>query len=173
MYNIIVLFILNASLLFISLAQSVTLGTVNIVLKANLIEKGCNVSVASKVQTVDLGSWASSYFTFAGKESRKIPFAIALEDCAYVSDVNVILHGVGNTIDKSLLSTTLGMSLAILITDDKGNKIPVGNKITYNITNIISEGKVLLHFNAQYKAMSHPVSIGAANSDAYISVEYL
>lgn len=173
MRRLFLLVVLQITFLFNAACNAVTLGSINIILKANLIEKGCNISVGGQEQTVNLGNWSGTYFNVPGKKSNKIPFAINIEDCAAVSDIGITLYGISNSLDKRLLSTTLGSSLAILVTNDNGNELSVGTQFVYNISNIITGGKATLKFNAQYKSMLVPVATGDANSDAVLAIDYL
>ncbi|ENZ9096441.1 MULTISPECIES: fimbrial protein [Enterobacter] len=163
----------SSTITFSYIANPMTLGSVNVILRANLIEKGCDISVGSDEQFVDLGSWASSYFYFAGRESRKIPFSITLENCENISQIKLTLLGKSNAIDSTLLSTTLGSSVGILLTDSSGMRLPVGRPKTYNISNSITGAKVILNFNAQYKALVIPVMTGNANADSVIAIDYI
>ncbi|WP_407719124.1 fimbrial protein [Enterobacter kobei] len=90
-----------------------------------------------------------------------------------MSQIKLTLLGKSNAIDSALLSTTLGSSVGILLTDSSGMRLPVGRPKTYNISNSITGAKVILNFNAQYKALVIPVMTGNANADSVIAIDYI
>lgn len=52
-----------------------------VIFNGSITDSSCNVDSGSTGQTVDLGKWASSYFTGTGSETTKTPFHIKVKDC--------------------------------------------------------------------------------------------
>ncbi len=75
----------------------------------SITDSSCNVDSGSTGQTVDLGKWASSYFTGTGSETTKTPFHIKVKDCpASVAKVAVLFDGARDQSDTTLLATNGG-----------------------------------------------------------------
>lgn len=78
---------------------------------------------------MDLGKWASTYFTSTGFETTKTPFHIKVKDCpASVTNVAVLFDGARDQSDNTLLATTGGAAgVAIkLYEDDKSTAVSLG-----------------------------------------------
>ena len=69
----------------------------------SITDSSCNVDSTSANQSVDLGKWASSYFTGAGSETTKTAFHIKVKDCpSTVTTVSVLFDGTRDTNNSDL-----------------------------------------------------------------------
>ncbi|BBS48988.1 fimbrial protein [Klebsiella quasipneumoniae] len=100
-----------------------------VIFNGSITDSSCNIDSASTSQTVDLGKWASTYFTSTGFETTKTPFHIKVKDCpASVTNVAVLFDGARDQSDNTLLATTGGAAgVAIkLYEDDKSTAVSLG-----------------------------------------------
>ncbi len=78
-----------------------------VIFNGSITDSSCNVDSSSNGQKVDLGKWASNYFTGTGFETTKTPFHIKVKDCpASVTTVAVLFDGARDQSDNSLLPST-------------------------------------------------------------------
>lgn len=100
-----------------------------VIFNGSITDSSCNVDSSSNGQKVDLGKWASTYFTSTGFETTKTPFHIKVKDCpASVTNVAVLFDGARDQSDNTLLATTGGAAgVAIkLYEDDKSTAVSLG-----------------------------------------------
>ncbi|CDL58179.1 Type-1 fimbrial protein, A chain precursor [Klebsiella pneumoniae] len=82
-----------------------------VIFNGSITDSSCNVDSSSNGQKVDLGKWASNYFTGTGFETTKTPFHIKVKDCpASVTTVAVLFDGARDQSDNSLLAINGGAS---------------------------------------------------------------
>ncbi len=75
----------------------------------SITDTSCNIDSTSANQIVDLGKWASSYFTGAGSETTKTAFHIKVKDCpATVTKVSVLFDGTRDSNNSNLLAVNGG-----------------------------------------------------------------
>ena len=87
-----------------------------VIFNGSITDSSCNVDSGSTGQTVDLGKWASSYFTGTGSETTKTPFHIKVKDCpASVTTVAVLFDGAREQTDTSLLAINGGGAKGVAI----------------------------------------------------------
>ena len=95
----------------------------------SITDSSCNVDSTSANQSVDLGKWASSYFTGAGSETTKTAFHIKVKDCpSTVTTVSVLFDGTRDTNNSDLLAingTASGVAIK-LYEDDKSTPVDLG-----------------------------------------------
>ena len=143
-----------------------------------ITDASCNVDSTSANQVVDLGKWASSYFTGAGSETTKTGFHIKVKDCpASVTTVAVMFDGTRDTNNSNLLAVNGGaQGVAIkLYEDDKSTAINLGSvshqqAVTAGTSGAAS-GTADLQFFADYISTS-AVSVGPANGTANFNMVY-
>ena len=113
----------------------------------SITDSSCNVDSTSANQSVDLGKWASSYFTGAGSETTKTAFHIKVKDCpSTVTTVSVLFDGTRDTNNSDLLAI---------------NGTASG----------VATGTADLEFFADYVSTS-AVSAGSANGTANFNMVY-
>lgn len=75
----------------------------------SITDTSCDIDSTSANQIVDLGKWASSYFTGAGSETTKTAFHIKVKDCpATVTKVSVLFDGARDSNNSNLLAVNGG-----------------------------------------------------------------
>jgi major type 1 subunit fimbrin (pilin) len=97
----------------------------------SITDTSCDIDSTSANQIVDLGKWASSYFTGAGSETTKTAFHIKVKDCpATVTKVSVLFDGTRDSNNSNLLAVNGGaQGVAIkLYEDDKATPINLGTE---------------------------------------------
>lgn len=144
----------------------------------SITDSSCNVDSTSANQSVDLGKWASSYFTGAGSENTKISFHIKVKDCpSTVTTVSVLFDGTRDTNKTNLLAingTAKGVAIK-LYEDDKSTPIDLGSvsrgqSVTAGATGTTT-GTADLEFFADYVSTS-AVSAGSADGTANFNMIY-
>ena len=143
----------------------------------SITDSSCNVDSGSTGQTVDLGKWASSYFTGTGSETTKTPFHIKVKDCpASVAKVAVLFDGARDQSDTTLLATNGGATgVAIkLYEDDQNTAVSLG-KVS-KAKNVVAgatagTGTADLEFFADYISTG-AVTAGDANGTANFNMIY-
>ncbi|BBK10755.1 fimbrial protein [Klebsiella quasipneumoniae] len=148
-----------------------------VIFNGSITDSSCNIDSASTSQTVDLGKWASTYFTSTGFETTKTPFHIKVKDCpASVTNVAVLFDGARDQSDNTLLATTGGAAgVAIkLYEDDKSTAVSLG-KVS-KAKNVVAgatagTGTADLKFFADYISTG-AVTAGDANGTANFNMIY-
>ncbi|CAM3579469.1 putative major fimbrial subunit LpfA [Klebsiella spallanzanii] len=144
----------------------------------SITDSSCNVDSTSANQSVDLGKWASSYFTGAGSETTKTSFHIKVKDCpSTVTTVSVLFDGTRDTNKTNLLAingTAKGVAIK-LYEDDKSTPIDLGSvsrgqSVTAGATGTTT-GTADLEFFADYVSTS-AVSAGSADGTANFNMIY-
>ena len=148
-----------------------------VIFNGSITDSSCNIDSASTSQKVDLGKWASTYFTSTGFETTKTPFHISVKDCpASVTNVAVLFDGARDPSDNTLLATTGGAAgVAIkLYEDDKSTAVSLG-KVS-KAKNVVAgatagTGTADLKFFADYISTG-AVTAGDANGTANFNMIY-
>lgn len=133
-----------------------------------ITDVSCDVSTASKNQSVDLGKWAQSYFE-SRNETTETPFTISVKDCpSSVKTVAVLFDGDKDSGDNSLLKVTSGGATGVgikLYEADRSTPIAIGSvSKAVNVVAAEEGGSADLNFFADYKSDGAPIAVGAANS---------
>ncbi|HGW3455539.1 fimbrial protein [Klebsiella quasipneumoniae] len=148
-----------------------------VIFNGSITDSSCNIDSASTSLTVDLGKWASTYFTSTGFETTKTPFHIKVKDCpASVTTVAVLFDGARDPSDNTLLATTGGAAgVAIkLYEDDKSTAVSLGSvsKAENVVTGATAgTGTADLEFFANYISTG-AVKAGDANGTANFNMIY-
>lgn len=148
-----------------------------VIFNGSITDSSCNIDSASTSQTVDLGKWASTYFTSTGFETTKTPFHIKVKDCpASVTNVAVLFDGARDQSDNTLLATT-GSAAGVAIKlyeDDKSTAVSLGK--ASKAKNVVAgattgTGTADLEFFADYISTG-AVTAGDANGTANFNMIY-
>jgi len=144
----------------------------------SITDSSCNVDSTSANQSVDLGKWASSYFTGAGSETTKTAFHIKVKDCpSTVTTVSVLFDGTRDTNNSDLLAingTASGVAIK-LYEDDKSTPVDLGavsrgHSVTAGASGAAT-GTAALEVFADYVSTSAH-SAGSANGTANFNMVY-
>ena len=140
-----------------------------------ITDVSCDVTTDTKNQTVDLGTWAKSYFD-AQSETTLTPFNIKVENCPdTVKTVAVLFDGTSDTNDATLLKTSgpaEGVGIK-LYEDDRSTAIKINSvSKSQDVDSTSGKGSKTLNFFADYKATGVPVTTGDANADANFLMVY-
>ncbi|WP_337030037.1 fimbrial protein [Pantoea agglomerans] len=133
-----------------------------------ITDVSCDVSTASKNQTVDLGKWAKSYFA-SRTETTETPFTISVKNCpSSVQTVSVLFDGDKDATDNTLLKVTDGGATGVgikLYEADRNTAIAIGSiSKAVNVITGNNGGSADLNFFANYKSDGAAISVGQANS---------
>jgi len=128
----------------------------------------CDVSTASKNQTVDLGKWAKSYFE-SRTETTETPFTISVKDCpSSVKTVAVLFDGDKDTGDATLLKVASGGATGVgvkLYESDRSTPVAIGTiSKAIDVVAATDGGSADLNFFADYKSDGAAITVGKANS---------
>ncbi|WP_434639183.1 fimbrial protein [Klebsiella sp. I138] len=144
----------------------------------SITDTSCNIDSTSANQVVDLGKWASSFFSGAGSETTKTSFHIKVKDCpASVARVAVLFDGTRDSNNSNLLAVNGGaQGVAIkLYENDRTTPINLGtvsrDQMVLAGTGGVTTGAADLEFFADYISTS-AVSAGAANGTANFNMVY-
>ena len=149
-----------------------------VIFNGSITDSSCNVDSGSTGQTVDLGKWASNYFTSTGSETTKTSFHIKVKDCpASVTTVAVLFDGARDQSDNSLLAINGGASgVAIkLYEHDQTTAVSLGKttaKQAVTPGSSGSTGSADLEFYADYVSTGATVTAGDANGTANFNMIY-
>ncbi|ENE1421906.1 fimbrial protein [Salmonella enterica] len=163
-----------SSALFMSNAFAAA-GTVNF--SGEILDAACDVDVASKNQTVILGTYNKSEFTAVGDKTAAKKFDIVLKNCpSSVTSAKVRFDGTPDASDSTLLAIDTSVAGAAtgvainLMTADKAD-LPLHGVNSYSYP-LSSTQDNTLAFYAQYESTAASVTAGPANSVANFSVDY-
>ncbi|CAH5096825.1 TPA: fimbrial protein [Klebsiella pneumoniae] len=149
-----------------------------VIFNGSITDSSCNVDSSSNGQKVDLGKWASNYFTGTGFETTKTPFHIKVKDCpASVTTVAVLFDGARDQSDNSLLAINGGASgVAIkLYEHDRSTAVSLGKmsaKQTVTPGTSGGTGSADLEFYADYISTAATVTAGKADGTANFNMIY-
>ncbi|MDD9653793.1 fimbrial protein [Klebsiella pasteurii] len=142
-----------------------------------ILDKACDVDVASQNQTIDLGSYNKSEFPTSGTRTAAKEVKIVLKNCPdTVNGAQVRFDGTPDLTNSSLLAidssvTGAASGVAInLMTADKAD-LPLHGSNSYNYP-LSSTADNTLMFYAQYISTAANVVPGQANSVTNFSVIY-
>ncbi|WP_312817163.1 fimbrial protein [Atlantibacter subterraneus] len=129
-----------------------------------IVDSSCNITPATKNQTIDLGKWSKSYFTAAGTETTKTPFSISVDSCPNsVKRVAVLFDGQKDATDPTLLAVTGGgaSGVGIKIYDGVSNNAVSMGTISASVP-VVSDSATVSFF-ADYTSTAATVTTGTAN----------
>lgn len=142
-----------------------------------ITDVSCEISAASKSQTVDLGKWAKSYFE-SRTETTQTPFTISVKNCPEsVANVAVLFDGDKDSGDSTLLKTTGGATgVGIkLYESDRATPVAIGSiSKAVNVTSGSGNngGSADLNFLADYKSDGAAIAVGPANATSNFVMVY-
>ncbi|RPE04419.1 type 1 fimbrial protein [Candidatus Pantoea deserta] len=140
-----------------------------------ITDVSCEVSTASKNQSVDLGKWAKTYFD-SRTETTQTPFTISVKNCPQsVSTVAVLFDGDKDSDDNTLLKTTGGATgVGIkLYESDRASPVAIGSiSNAVNVTSGNEGGSADLTFYADYKSDGEAIAVGQANATSNFVMVY-
>ncbi|EJD6672738.1 TPA: fimbrial protein [Providencia rettgeri] len=145
-------------------------------LRGAIVAPGCNVSLESKSQIVNMGKLSTNQFSGVGSLSKPIPFSIKLTECneVFTNNIGIGIYGDIDIDDSEIFQ----------ITNDINSAKGVGIIIFDNKENIITPNSILQHMQplngyeknlelyARYRATKMQVIGGKANSTAWFSLTY-
>ncbi|HAK36590.1 MAG TPA: type 1 fimbrial protein [Pantoea sp.] len=142
-----------------------------------ITDVSCEISAASKSQTVDLGKWAKSYFE-SRTETTQTPFKISVKNCPQsVASVAVLFDGDKDSSDSTLLKTT-GTATGVgikLYESDRATPVAIGS-ISKPVSVTAGSGKdggsADLNFFADYKSDGAAIAAGPANATSNFVMVY-
>lgn len=150
-----------------------------VIFNGSITDSSCNVDSSSTGQTVDLGKWASNYFTGTGSETTKTPFHITVKDCpASVTTVAVLFDGAREQSDNTLLAINGGGASGVAIKlyeHDQATTVSLGKttaKQTITPGTSGGTGSADLEFFADYISTAATVTAGKADGTANFNMIY-
>lgn len=161
-----------SSTFFTSLVYADPVVTVNLRIKAVIVDRTCTVATESQNVNVDLGKWATNNMINIGNQTRLTPFSILLKDCS-AKKVSIAFQGQKDTNNSQLLALSNNSSasnIAIGIFDQNQQLLPVA-QFTQPVS-IDSSNKIQLNFFANYIVTRKSATAGTANSTANFIVNY-
>lgn len=152
------------------------IGSINLIMKANLVSNACTITPGTMNQTVDLGTWAVKQFQETPRGVPPKQFFIELIDCGHLaSGVKVKFSGTVDPVNNTLFKLDAGSTatnIGISILDRNKDVIkPYTETIVYPLRP--GGTGISLVFYAQYVATANSVGAGTANSQATFTLEYL
>lgn len=152
------------------------IGSINLVMKANLVSNACTITPGTMNQTVDLGTWAVKQFQETPRGVPPKQFLIELIDCGHLaSGVKVKFSGTVDPVNNTLFKLNTGSTatnIGISVLDRNKDVIkPNTETIVYPLRPDATN--IPLIFYAQYVATASSVGAGTANSQATFTLEYL
>lgn len=152
------------------------LGAINLRINATIVLNTCQVSLQSRDQTVNLGTWASrQFYAEPTAVTTAVPFTILLESCgAAAKRVKVHFSGIKNSQNNELFAlnaASTARNVAVEILDKEMIRIPpTWYSMPYDL--IPNAQRVPLQFYARYMATQRPVQAGSANAEATFEMVY-
>lgn len=146
--------------------------TINLRLKAELVDQSCTVASESQNINVALGTWATNNMLNVGDRTRATPFSIHLFDCK-ANSVAVSFIGPtdpSNTNYLALNNTATAGNVAIEILDKDRQLLPMGSFSTPE--NTTNKDSVQLDFFANYISTRGKVTAGTADAVANFVLNY-
>ena len=152
------------------------IGSINLIMKANLVSNACTITPGTMNPTVDLGTWAVKQFKETPRGVPPKRFVINLIDCGpLASGVKVKFSGTVDPVNNTLFkldagSTATNLGISVL---DRNKSVVRPNTETIVYPLRPDATNVTLEFYAQYVATANSVGAGTANSQATFTLEYL
>lgn len=147
-------------------------GTINF--NGTITDDTCDISTASKTQTVNLGTIGSNSFATTGTPSAATGFTVVMTNCpATHSNVSVKFDGTPDGGNPAVLAltdtTTKATGVGIQLRDADGTVLPL---FADSKPVPINSGNATLNFSAAYVSTAATVTAGDANSTANFTVNY-
>lgn len=161
------------ALLTPELADSASLGSVNLELHVSVINHSCSVAVADQRKIVALGRWTTRDLADAGSHTSAVPFSVTLNNCPPSGPVTITFSGTPDTNDGRLLALnnySTARNVAVELLDSKGN--PLSLQATSNEVKASPEGEASFAFYARYRSPNGRVTAGSADADATLILGY-
>lgn len=152
-------------------------GTINFT--GTIMDAACNVTTATKNQTVALGSVNRTAFNAAGDTAAPTKFSIVLENCpTTVSKATVRFDGPIDSANTTLLAlspagggTTNATGVAVGIYEsDAATLIPIATKSKEHTLSSTANNQ--LDFIAKYVSTAAAVTQGPANAATNFTIDY-
>ncbi len=147
-------------------------GTINF--NGTITDDTCDISTASKTQTVNLGTIGSNSFSAPGTASAATGFTVVMTNCpATHSNLSVKFDGTPAGGDPAVLALTdtptKATGVGIQLRDADGSVLPL---FADSKPVAITAGNATLNFSAAYVSTAATVTAGEANSTANFTVNY-
>ncbi|CAP40445.1 type-1 fimbrial protein [Bordetella petrii] len=169
-------FILKRTALGLALAGALPMaaqaasGTVEF--QGEIIQSTCDVTTATKDQTVVIGTYPTTLFKNVGDVSASKGFTIGLENCV-PGDYTIRFDGQAPAGQPELLAVNVATGVGIEILDNNDKVFPLNQDITDPaIVSVAADGTATVNLKARYKSFEQTVGAGEANATSTFSIEY-
>lgn len=150
-------------------AQAAT-GTVKF--QGEIVQSTCDVTTATKDQTVVIGTYPTSLFANVGDVSSSKAFQIGLQNCD-AGTYTIRFDGNAPAGHPELLAVSQATGVGIEILDNNGKVFPIGQDVTDPaLVEVAADGTATVDLKARYKSFASTVGAGEANADSTFSIEY-
>lgn len=160
-------------------AGAVIVGTSYIFITGVINPSSCTINTSKSTSTVAMGTYANNTMTAVGHvfSDKKKPITISLTGCnPGIIGTVVKLSGAADKDNPTLLALSnpdaddTAKGVAIQLTDQAGNIIPVNGKST--LQKLVAGDNNVLTFYLAYQVTKIPVTAGNANSVLYLDMAY-
>ena len=140
--------------------------------EGEIVQSSCEVTSASRDQTVIIGTYPTSVFANVGDVSASKAFTLGLENCE-PANYTVRFDGPTRAGHPSLLSVSEATGVGIEILDFADQPFPINQRID-NLASVEvgPDGSATVHLKARYKSYESTVTAGQANATSTFSIEY-
>ena len=140
--------------------------------EGEIVQSSCDVTGASKDQTVVIGTYPTSVFANVGDVSASTAFTLGLENCE-PTNYTVRFDGPAPAGHPSLLSVSEATGVGIEILDFADRPFPINQSIDNPASVEVSpDGSATVNLKARYKSYEPTVTAGQANATSTFSIEY-
>ncbi|OZI41758.1 fimbrial protein [Bordetella genomosp. 4] len=140
--------------------------------QGEIIQSTCDVTTATKDQTVVIGTYPTTLFKAVGDVSSSKAFTIDLENCE-AGDYTVRFDGNTPAGQPELLAVSVATGVGIEILDNNDNVFPINQTLANPAyVTVGSDGTATVNLKARYKSFANAVTAGEANASSTFSIEY-
>lgn len=173
----VLLSVATAAMTLASVNAQATSGTVKF--EGEIVKASCQVTSATKDQTVSIGKYATTAFPKRGAVSASKAFTIALEKCD-AGDYSLRFDGPTVANNSNLLAVSVAKGVGIEILDNNEKVIPINQGAddtttpwaNLPATTAAGTGTITYNLKARYKSYDDNVTVGKADASSTFTIEY-
>lgn len=138
-----------------------------------IVNEACTLNYREKPPEVAMGEWETTHFSLPGSASDHRPFTLVLSQCINaITGVRVSFQGEAAAANPQLLKLDQQSISGLAIELSDANREPLAINQRGIRQPLLPEVDNVLHFHARYISLTPPITAGAANATALLSLEY-
>lgn len=173
-FSRVILFSTCTSMSYLSYADTLELGKVNIILYGEVTVSTCGVLESEQNKYIDLGTYSTKNLNRIGNKTLTIPIPFNLRNCLPSIPITLTFSGNKDAFDSELLAldnvVNSAKNVAIEILNPDKKRLPLNIKSETLMAD--KNGDISTFFYAHYIVTNDNATPGVANANAQFTVQY-